>query len=38
MSRIELINEKNVTPKQKAEYDTFSSNLVRGLLKTKNLT
>lgn len=38
MSRIELIDEKNMTPEQKAQYDKFPSNLVRGLLKTKNLT
>jgi len=38
MSRIELINEKNMTPEQKAQYDKFPSNLVRGLLKTRNLT
>lgn len=38
MSRIELIDDNNMTLEQKAQYDKFPSNLVRGLLKTKSLT
>lgn len=37
MSRIELIKEEKMTPKQKAQYERFPSNLSRGLLTTKNL-
>ncbi|SDF51513.1 carboxymuconolactone decarboxylase family protein [Sporomusa acidovorans] len=38
MARIKLVNQDDMTSKQKAEYDRFPSNLFCGLLKTKNST
>ncbi|HWR38313.1 MAG TPA: carboxymuconolactone decarboxylase family protein [Patescibacteria group bacterium] len=36
MARIELVKPENMTPAEKVIYQRFPSNIVRGLLKTKN--